>query len=469
MLIKCRPFLDSKLLFLKIETHKNEDCMKNMLRQIISIFCVLCLCVACGTDDPIFGEPTPEQPGPLPEEKVIGTTEKGSSQLVMLGYEDNVTGEGVLKPEGLESFLYIKDKKIVGESYSFAVCDAVKRLDAMPAFSTLSDWKEWGTVTEETVYWIRHTAEKEYTYIKLRIAYIDGNRVGVEYLVSSREAIVNVNANQAVEGKEYVTDYSIPHLNPDNYYVEHTVSVNNKNVLNYALEWDATAKHAAWVAFVFDETTRKNSVDRTDAWDVDPQLPKDMQTNNDHHRNDGFDRGHLCASEDRVYAGTANRQTFYYSNMSPQFNSFNGGFWAAFENRVRNWGRRSFDKLYVTKGGALNQLLVNYTGEKKGNDGVFPQTDAEGRTIHGLACPKYYYMAVLAEKNGSFQAIGFWIEHRDDYGYEYGDKIPVDIMQKYVVSIDKLEQETGIDFFCNLPDGIENQVESAYDVNGWDW
>ena len=111
MLIKCRPFLGSKLLFLKIETHKNEDCMKNMLRQIISIFCVLCLCVACGTDDPILGEPTPEQPSPLPEEKVIGTTEKGSSQLVMLGYEDNVIGEGVLKPEGLESVLYIKDKK----------------------------------------------------------------------------------------------------------------------------------------------------------------------------------------------------------------------------------------------------------------------------------------------------------------------------------------------------------------------
>ena len=101
--------------------------------------------------------------------------------------------------------------------------------------------------------------------------------------------------------------------------------------------------------------------------------------------------------------------------------------------------------------------------------GVFPQTDAEGRTIHGLACPKYYYMAVLAEKNGSFQAIGFWIEHRDDYGYEYGDKIPVDVMQKYAVSIDKLEQETGIDFFCNLPDAIESKVESAYDVNDWAW
>lgn len=282
---------------------------------------------------------------------------------------------------------------------------------------------------------------------------------------------VNENANAAVAGKLFVADYSMPHLNPENYYVEHIVSYGGKKILNYAYEWVKEKKHTAWVAFSFDDNTAQKNVNRSDdAWAVDLELPGGWCPEESDHKSDGFDKGHLCASEDRVYLKEANMQTFYYSNMSPQMSSFNGGFWGAFEILVQKWVRSAkYDKAYVVKGGTLNRLLVNFTGTRKGNDGIIPKTDADGRTIHGLACPKYYYMAVLAEKEGLFQAIGFWIEHRDDYGYGYGDKVPVDVLQKYAVTIDKLEQETGIDFFCNLPDVIEREVESTYNVADWAW
>ena len=35
------------------------------------------------------------------------------------------------------------------------------------------------------------------------------------------------------------------------------------------------------------------------------------------------------------------------------------------------------------------------------------------------------------------------------------------------MSIDELEQRTGIDFFCNLPDDIESDVEASYAANAW--
>ena len=35
-----------------------------------------------------------------------------------------------------------------------------------------------------------------------------------------------------------------------------------------------------------------------------------------------------------------------------------------------------------------------------------------------------------------------------------------DNLGDYVVNIHELEQKTGIDFFCNLPDDIENRVET---------
>jgi endonuclease G len=37
----------------------------------------------------------------------------------------------------------------------------------------------------------------------------------------------------------------------------------------------------------------------------------------------------------------------------------------------------------------------------------------------------------------------------------------------YMVSIDDIEQKTGIDFFAELPDTIENELERNDDVKSW--
>lgn len=37
----------------------------------------------------------------------------------------------------------------------------------------------------------------------------------------------------------------------------------------------------------------------------------------------------------------------------------------------------------------------------------------------------------------------------------------------WTITIDELERRTGIDFFCNLPDKIENDVESKLDLKYW--
>ena len=40
-------------------------------------------------------------------------------------------------------------------------------------------------------------------------------------------------------------------------------------------------------------------------------------------------------------------------------------------------------------------------------------------------------------------------------------------LKNYVKSIDELERLTGIDFFCNLPDAIEDEVEKSYTLADW--
>lgn len=398
----------------------------------------------------------------------VQTTQEGASTLVLKGYENAALGFSVFQPEGFDSPFYIQDKKFAGNAYSFTQV-AAARLDEMTTVPANVEWQSDATVTAGAAYWARYAASTVYRFVKFRVSDINGNNVTIEYVVTDQteeRPNDNVNANTGYDNVS-VTGYEIPHLNDQNVYADHYVTMDGVQILNYALEWDNTKRHANWVAFTFDTTTSADNVKRTDAWSVDPKLPAEMQVQESDHKNDGFDRGHLCASEDRVYLKEANDQTFYYSNISPQLNDFNGGFWRKLETRVQTWGRSTadgvYDKVYVTKGGTLNKLLKNFKGTTV--NGVTPTTDANGFTIHGLACPEYYYMAVLSQKDDVFHAIAFLVPHKEGMT----ENPSSGELKEYVVSVDKLEEETGIDFFCNLPDVLENEVEAACNLNDWAW
>lgn len=398
----------------------------------------------------------------------VQTTQEGASTLVLKGYENAALGFSVFQPEGFDSPFYIQDKKFAGNAYSFTQV-AAARLDEMTTVPANVEWQSDATVTAGAAYWARYAASTVYRFVKFRVSDINGNNVTIEYVVTDQteeRPNDNVNANTGYDNVS-VTGYEIPHLNDQNVYADHYVTMDGVQILNYALEWDNTKRHANWVAFTFDTTTSADNVKRTDAWSVDPKLPAEMQVQESDHKNDGFDRGHLCASEDRVYLKEANDQTFYYSNISPQLNDFNGGFWRKLETRVQTWGRSTadgvYDKVYVTKGGTLNKLLKNFKGTTV--NGGTPTTDANGFTIHGLACPEYYYMAVLSQKDDVFHAIAFLVPHKEGMTRNPSS----DELKEYVVSVDKLEEETGIDFFCNLPDVLENEVEAACNLNDWAW
>lgn len=398
----------------------------------------------------------------------VQTTQEGASTLVLKGYENAALGFSVFQPEGFDSPFYIQDKKFAGNAYSFTQV-AAARLDEMTTVPANVEWQSDATVTAGAAYWARYAASTVYRFVKFRVSDINGNNVTIEYVVTDQteeRPNDNVNANTGYDNVS-VTGYEIPHLNDQNVYADHYVTMDGVQILNYALEWDNTKRHANWVAFTFDTTTSADVVKRTNLWAKDPKLPAEMQTGDSDHTNDGFDRGHLCASEDRVYLKEANDQTFYYSNISPQLNDFNGGFWRKLETRVQTWGRSTadgvYDKVYVTKGGTLNKLLKNFKGTTV--DGGTPTTDANGFTIHGLACPEYYYMAVLSQKDDVFHAIAFLVPHKEGMT----ENPSSDELKEYVVSVDKLEEETGIDFFCNLPDVLENEVEAACNLNDWAW
>ena len=139
--------------------------------------------------------------------------------------------------------------------------------------------------------------------------------------------------------------------------------------------------------------------------------------------------------------------------MQPQYNKFNAGLWAKMEEDVRTWANQS-DTLYVCKGGTIDKKanIIEYVNHNS-------HQSSQVNDSH-IPVPKYFFMAVLSRKGGQYQAMGYWVEQVN------ADRSN-DTRKNYAVSIDVLEDRTGIDFFCNLPDDIETKVEKTLAPSYW--
>lgn len=261
----------------------------------------------------------------------------------------------------------------------------------------------------------------------------------------------NANANSTVKYPE-ASRLEIPRLKGGvvNMFLAKHLS---NNSVNFCIEWDISKKAQRWTAFRWDNTYVDRRLSRSEAWAVDTQIEPQYRTDQSFYSGSGYTRGHICASADRRNTVQANEQTFLYSNMQPQYYYFNGGIWANLEMKVRSWNNASFrDTLYVCKGGTIDHSSDILEIVREGTD-------------MALRVPKYFFMAILcknqSQTNGGYKAIGFFLEQKKE---PYADE---NEFRPYIKTIDELEQLTGIDFFCNLPDHIENQVEASVSPKAW--
>lgn len=220
--------------------------------------------------------------------------------------------------------------------------------------------------------------------------------------------------------------------------------------VNYAVEWDGTLKTARWSCYQMHTGYTGNYSRTSSSYPHDPQLEKGTYFTTDYIRGSGYDHGHICPNADRTYSEEANKQTFYLTNMQPQYHAFNGysgskkGLWLRFEDKVRTW-TKSADVLYVCKGGTIDR-----------EDYILERIQGQ------LIVPKYFFVALLAKNAMGYKAVGFFMEHKDEYA-------TTSDLSQYALSIDQLEAKTGIDFFCNLPDKTEDEVEAKYNKAAWAW
>jgi endonuclease G len=195
----------------------------------------------------------------------------------------------------------------------------------------------------------------------------------------------------------------------------------------FSLDYNEAHEQPNWVYYMLTSDLINGNVKRKDNFRADNKVTTGSATLSDY-KGSGYDRGHLCPAADMKISAVAMSETFFLSNMSPQVSSFNRNKWAALEDQIRNYVRDTSDTLYVVTG----PVFVNNKGSIGKNN---------------VTVPGFYYKAVYCPQRGG---IGFLMPN---------DEITEEL-RSWVVSIDLLEAVTGIDFFYQLEDEYEKEIES---------
>lgn len=285
----------------------------------------------------------------------------------------------------------------------------------------------------------------------------------------------NIDLPQSLIGTRDAMPYAgrkeIPEIKDPTMFIVHRT---DKYGVTYSIEWDKEQRTQRWAAYTLDISNNNKSWKRDywsngttwkgrywtgDPFQEDSIIPKECRTKLTDYSsqrgswNNRYDRGHIVNSNDRLMSKNANGQTYYLSNIQPQLKGFNGsaadgGIWLNFENKVNSWGQslKAEETLYIVKGGTTQKT------ERINN----PFIDDKNIDIK---VPAYFFMAILKRNTkGEYQAIGFWAKHENN-----SDKN----LKKYCKSIDELEELTGINFFHNLDDVTENEVEKQCNPSNW--
>ena len=132
---------------------------------------------------------------------------------------------------------------------------------------------------------------------------------------------------------------------------------------------------------------------------------------------------------------TAMSETFYMSNMSPMAASFNRGIWSRLEDWVREEALGN-SGLYVVTGPILSSSC--------------------GSLKESITVPCAYYKIVFKEGTQP-KMLGFVLSNAGASGS----------LQAFAVSVDEIEKQTGLDFFPQLDNALEQSLESKVSLSGW--
>ena len=206
----------------------------------------------------------------------------------------------------------------------------------------------------------------------------------------------------------------------------------------YTLSYSEDHEQAEWVYYVLKSNQLNSTVERKNNFKPDNKVKTSSAQLHDY-KGSGYDRGHLAPATDMKYNTISMSESFFMSNMSPQSPSFNRGIWKKIEKQFRDWSYKYVELVIVT-GPVLK-------GENYGSIGYNKVTVPKWYNKDAIDPSNYERnIAIIIKNTGSSASI-----------------------KSFVVTIDYLEEFSGLDFFHKLSEGTQQRIESRAHTEMWDW
>lgn len=204
----------------------------------------------------------------------------------------------------------------------------------------------------------------------------------------------------------------------------------------YSLSYNEQHEQAEWTIHILKSSDIKSVNYKRPYFEIDEMVSTGAASWRNY-KNSGYDRGHLVPAGDRRASIEDYNETFLTSNISPQRHDFNAGIWNRLEQKVRYFAQRE-NGIYVITGSVLKGNLKSIGTEN-------------------VSVPKQFYKIIYKKSKGKNSMLAFLLPHK-----ETGRSI-----YDFVVPVDSIEQLTRTDFFAQLPDEIEKELESSVSRKGW--
>ena len=231
--------------------------------------------------------------------------------------------------------------------------------------------------------------------------------------------------------------YPVPHKVVGPYHV----LVNQGYVSGY----DAGIQDPRWVETRFFAVNNPSSAGRPEQFSPDERIEPEYQVNTHYWTATGYDRGHMAPNwgVSICYGREAQIQTFLLTNVIPQTPALNRGLWETLEKIISNDYAERFGQVWVICGPIFGSNLG---------------TLKDGKVLIPDGC---YKIVVRVDQDGSPHALAF--EMPQDLPWVHQQQA----LLQYLTSISKIEQDTGMGFFPDLPAGTKTTLENAVESKMW--
>ena len=244
---------------------------------------------------------------------------------------------------------------------------------------------------------------------------------------------------------------NLPALSSSN--KEIAFSVNGSEVIDYthfSLALNKVRRFAFWVAWNIDGGSIRRLSRKGIPFIIDPRVPQEFQVGDELYIGNRLDRGHLARRADLLWgtpveADKANKDSFFFTNITPQMDDFNqgqrGGLWGRLEDAV-------FEDTDV------EDLKVSLFGGP-----VFRDDD---RNFTNVKLPREFWKVIFFVEDGTLKAKAFLLAQNLDQLRAF----ELDAFKVYQVALTEVEERCGLIFPEALKgaDSVGRRLKSIREV-----